>query len=113
MITPLARAACRTGSIFFARAAQRLERQIATMEGRGSRGNMLGGLLGGLGVGMVGKSALSMAAEREQQKISFGVMTGSQANGVDYYLAIPFAPPPVTPMQRSLISPRPLPHGRK
>ncbi|RYF85844.1 MAG: hypothetical protein EOO03_12670, partial [Chitinophagaceae bacterium] len=64
------------------RAAQRLERQISKMEGTsGGGGRMLAGMLGGIGAVGLGKSALGMAAEREQQRISFGVMTGDQKTG--------------------------------
>lgn len=66
------------------KAANRLEKQIATLENKGKSGgiaSMLAGAAAGIGVMGLGKSALGAAAEREQQNISFGVMTGSQATG--------------------------------
>jgi len=67
------------------RAANRLERQIERLENRGRSGGglmgMAGGMLGAVGVGALGTNALSMAAEREQQQVSFRVMTGSQKSG--------------------------------
>lgn len=64
------------------RAAQRLERQISKLEGTSSSGSrLLAGLSGGLVAMGLGKSALGLAAEREQQRISFGVMTGSKEAG--------------------------------
>lgn len=65
------------------RAARQLEGQISRLENRGqSKGlGMLSGLLAGVGVFSGMKNALSSAAEREQQQISFRVMTGSPATG--------------------------------
>ena len=64
--------------------AKVLERQISRMTGDG-KGNGLGSLIGGMaagyGIGSLGKSAITAGAEREQQKISFGVMTGSPEAG--------------------------------
>lgn len=65
------------------REAQRLENQIAKLEGRGRSGGL--GMLGGLGLGFgafeLGRSTVGAAATREQQKISFEVMTGSKDTG--------------------------------
>ncbi len=61
-----------------------LEKEIEKLEGKKKGGglkSMVGGLMAGIGVGGVIKSSLSMAADREQQKVSFGVMTGSQKAG--------------------------------
>jgi tape measure domain-containing protein len=67
------------------REAKKLEDQINKIENKGKGSGGIGGLLAGFGVaaglGLVGKSAIGGAAEREQQQISFGVMTGSQATG--------------------------------
>lgn len=66
------------------RSAQRLEKQINTLENKGrgsSLSRMVGSLAAGFGAFQLGKSALGGAAEREQQQISFGVMTGSQETG--------------------------------
>jgi tape measure domain-containing protein len=67
------------------REARKLEKEIDKLENkgksRGGLGSMLTGLAGGYGVFQMGKSALTGAATREQQQISFGVMTGSKANG--------------------------------
>jgi tape measure domain-containing protein len=64
------------------REARRLENQIDRLENKGrSGGGMLGGLLAGFGAYQAFKLTGGAAAEREQQQISFGVMTGSQAKG--------------------------------
>lgn len=66
------------------RAANKLERQISQIENKGRGGSgfgMIGGMLTGFAALGLGKNALGKAAEREQQNISFGVMTGSQKTG--------------------------------
>lgn len=64
------------------RAANRLERQIEKMEGRSRGGGFgIGGLMATVGAYGAIKGTLGAAAEREQQRISFGVMTGSQKAG--------------------------------
>ena len=73
------------------RAAQRLERQIDTMQngrGRSGGGGMLGGLLAGIGVGAVAKEALGQAANAENQKVAFKVLTGSKKEGDALYTNI-------------------------
>ncbi len=69
------------------RAAQRLERQIGKLEAKGngktafSLGGSLGGLAAGYGALELGKQTIGAAANREQQQISFEVMTGSKETG--------------------------------
>lgn len=69
------------------RSAQRLEREINRLESRGRGGSgmamlgLSGGMIGAMGVGAGLSSAMSLAAQREQQRVSFGVMTGSQQAG--------------------------------
>ena len=61
-----------------------LEKEIEKLEGKKKGGglkSMVGGLMAGIGVGSILKSSIGMAADREQQKVSFGVMTGSQKAG--------------------------------
>ena len=66
------------------REARKLEQQIDRIEGKGKRGVGgvgLGGLVAGAGLYGLGSTVIGGAAEREQQQISFGVMTGSQKTG--------------------------------
>jgi len=66
-------------------AARKLEKQISKLENKGSSGSYMGAFLGGavgaISVGAIGKKALGNAAELEQQRISFGVMTGDEKTG--------------------------------
>ena len=64
--------------------AEKLERQMDRIEGKGKRGPGgfgLGGILAGIGAYGLGQQVIGGAAEREQQRIGFGVMTGSQKTG--------------------------------
>lgn len=69
------------------RAAQRLESQIEKLQNKGSGKvgggltSMLGGLAAGAGAYQLGSMAIGGAATREQQQISFEVMTGSKSAG--------------------------------
>jgi tape measure domain-containing protein len=66
------------------RAARKLEGQIDRLEGKGrASGGFggLGGLLAGFGLLQAGKATIGAAANLEQQRISFGVMTGSKGTG--------------------------------
>jgi tape measure domain-containing protein len=69
------------------KAARKLETQIERLSNKGKAssgfGGMggLGGLLAGFGLFQAGKATIGQAATLEQQRISFGVMTGSQGTG--------------------------------
>lgn len=67
------------------RAANRLERQIERIESKGRADIGIGGMIGGAALGYGAfefvKSAVGASANREQQKISFEVMTGSAEVG--------------------------------
>lgn len=64
--------------------ANKLEQQISRLENKGksSGGGLgIGSLVAGFGLFQAGKSTIGAAAEREQQRTSFGVLTGSQKAG--------------------------------
>jgi len=67
------------------RAANRLERQIQQLENKGKADIGIGGMIGGAALGYGAfefiKSAIGASATREQQTISFEVMTGSKEVG--------------------------------
>jgi hypothetical protein len=67
------------------RAARRLENQIQQIEGKGKAGLGIGGMIGGAALGYgafeLAKSSIGASANREQQQISFEVMTGSKDVG--------------------------------
>lgn len=66
------------------RAARRLEREIERLENKGRSSNMrnwITGIAAGLSIITVGQQALGNAMNYEQQRISYGVMTGSQQKG--------------------------------
>lgn len=67
------------------RAANRLERQIERLENKGRSEIGIGGMIGGAALGYGAfeflKSAIGASATREQQTISFEVMTGSKEVG--------------------------------
>jgi len=67
-----------------------LERQITKIEGRktSGMGGMLGGVLAGVGIGSIIKGALGQAVTAENQKVAFGVLTGSQKEGDSLYANI-------------------------
>lgn len=68
------------------RAAAKLENQIDKLQNKKSGGGIgLGSILGGLGIAGVAKEALGQAAMAENQKVAFGVLTGSQKEGDALY----------------------------
>lgn len=61
--------------------AKRLNNELQNTKSTNGGLGMLGGLAAGYGAMEIGKATIGAAAKREQQQVSFGVMTGSPEQG--------------------------------